>query len=185
MESEPRTEVKYTLRQNMYQVATGVFNTIIKTCIIICAGYHSRNICPYNPNNELNLRLDDNKYKNGNKYINDISIGDHAIIIASGEKSVLLVRITSEAYRKEIPEITIYKKWGHKNKYGREEIELCLTGKNTRNGVTHTEIMVAYVRNVEIVATLNYEEYHDIIDKYTCVRSSITRNRSNLRFINV
>ena len=92
-------EIKWSLRQNMWKVSTGVFNTIQKTNLIICPGYHSQESCP----NNLNDRNLDNK--KGNKYINDISVGDYAIVFACGEKSVLCVRITSEVYKKEIPEI--------------------------------------------------------------------------------
>jgi hypothetical protein len=174
-------EIKWSLRQNMWKVATGIFNTIQLTNVITCPGYHSYDSCPNKPEGELNYNP--NK-KTGNKYINDISIGDYAIIFASGETSALLVRITSKAYRKVIPEITIYKKWGHKNFYDGEEIEVCVTGENTR-AFTHTEIMVAYVRDVEVIKVLNYDEYPDIINKYKKIQTSIIRNRSDLRFINI
>ena len=118
-------EIKWTLRQNMWKVSTGIFNTIKETCVITCPGYHSHKSC------QIPLNLNSNN-KNGNRYVEEISVGDYAIIFASGHKSPLCVRITSEAYRKEINEITIYKKYGHKNKYNTEEVEVCLTGQNTR-----------------------------------------------------
>ena len=179
--SQNNKEIKWSLRQNMWKVATGVFNTVQNTNVIICSGYHSRESCPDDPNERLIL-LPDNR--SGNRYINDIAVGDYAIIFASGEKSVLCVRITSEAYRKEIHEITIYKKWGHKNKYDGDEVEVCLTGNHTRK-FTHTEIMVAYVRDVEVIGILDYNEYYEIIDKYKSLQTSIAQNRSELRFINL
>ena len=103
MPSQTNKEIKWSLRQNMWKVATGVFNTVQNTNLIICSGYHSRESCPDNQNERLILRPDN---RSGNRYINDIAVGDYAIIFASGEKSVLCVRIISEAYRKEIPEIT-------------------------------------------------------------------------------
>ena len=139
-------------------------------------------MCPTIVQNESLILRPDNR--SGNRYINDIAVGDYAIIFASGEKSVLLVRITSEAYRKEIPEITIYKKWGYQNSYGGDEVEVCLTGHQTRE-FTHTEIMVAYVRNVEVVGLLDYNEYYGIINKYKCLQTSIARNWSELRFVKV
>jgi hypothetical protein len=174
-------EIKWSLRQNIWKVASGVFNTIQSTNSIICSGYHSREMCPYNPNERLILTPDN---RSGHRYINDIAIGDYAIIFASGEKSVLCVRITSEAYRKEIPEITIYKKWEHKNFYGGDEVEVCLTGQQTRE-FTHTEIMVAYIRDVEVIGMLDYNEYYGIIDKYKYVQTSIARNWSELRFVKI
>lgn len=174
-------EIKWSLRQNIWKVASGVFNTIQSTNSIICSGYHSREMCPYNPNERLILTPDN---RSGHRYINDISVGDYAIIFASGEKSVLCVRITSEAYRKEIPEITIYKKWEHKNFYGGDEVEVCLTGQQTRE-FTHTEIMVAYIRDVEVIGMLDYNEYYGIIDKYKYVQTSIARNWSDLRFVKI
>ena len=171
-------EIKWSLRQNMWKVATGVFNTIQTTNVIICSGYHSCKSCPDN----LNDRNPDNK--TGNKYINDISVGDYAIVVASGEMSVLCVRITSEVYRKEIPEITIYKKLGYKNSYGTEEVEVCLTGQNTRN-YTHTENMVAYVRDIEVIGRLNPDKYFELINKYKYLQTSIAQNRSELRFIRI
>jgi len=170
-------EVKWTLRQNMWKVSTGIFNTIKETCVITCPGYHSRKSC------QEPLNLNSNN-KNGNRYVEEISVGDYAIIFASGHKAPLCVRITSEAYRKEINEITIYKKYGHKNKYNTEEVEVCLTGQNTRK-FTHTEIIVAYVRDVEIIGILNYEQYYDIINKYKRTMSTIVKNKSELRFIKV
>ena len=170
-------EVKWTLRQNMWKVSTGIFNTIKETCVITCPGYHSRKSC------QEPLNLNSNN-KNGNRYVEEISVGDYAIIFASGEKSVLCVRITSEAYRKEIHEITIYKKWGHKNAYDGDEVEVCLTGSHTRK-FTHTEIMVAYVRDIEVIGILDYNEYYGIIDKYKSLQTSIAQNRSELRFINI
>jgi hypothetical protein len=174
-------EIKWSLRQNMWKVATGVFNTIQSTNVIICNGYHSHDSCPNTPDDQLILRPEN---KNGNKYVNDISVGDYAIVFASGEKSVLCVKITSEAYRKEIPEITVYKKWGHKNCYDSEEVEVCLTGQNTRK-FTHTEIMVAYVRDVEVVGVLDYNEYYSIINKYKFLQTSIAQNRSEMRFVSL
>lgn len=174
-------EIKWSLRQNMWKVATGIFNTIQRTNVIICNGYHSFDSCPDTSDGMVSLRSDN---KNGNRYIRDISIGDYAIIFASGEKSVLCVRITSEAYRKEIPEITIYKKWGHKNSYNTDEVEVCLTGQNKRD-FTHTEIMVAYVRDVEIIGILDHKEYYELINKYKCLQTSIAQNRSDLRFVSV
>ena len=94
-------EIKWSLRQNMWKVATGVFNTVRRTNLIICSGYHSCDSCPDNMDN----RNPNNK--KGNKYIDDIAIGDYAIVFASGERSVLCVRIISEAYKKEIPEVNI------------------------------------------------------------------------------
>lgn len=173
-------EVKWTLRQNMWKVSTGIFNTIKETCIITCPGYHSRESC-INEVDILNLHPNN---KNGNRYIKDISVGDYAIIFDSGHKSPLCVRIISESYRKEINEITIYKKYGHKNKYSTDEVEVCLTGQNKRK-FTHTEIMVAYVRDVEIIGILNYEQYSDIINKYKRTMSTIAKNKSELRFIKV
>lgn len=178
---ETHIEIKWSLRQNMWKVATGIFDTIKKTNVIICPGYHSNESCPKTLNNLLSLNPD-NIY--GNKYINDISIGDYAIIFASGEKSVLCVKIISEAYRKEIPEITIYKQWGYENNYGSEEIEVCLTGKNTRS-FTHTEIMVAYVRDIEVIGIFNRTNYYDIINKYKCLQKSIAQNKSDLRFVGI
>jgi hypothetical protein len=178
--STRKIEVKWTLRQNMWKVSTNIFNTITESCVITCPGYHSREMC----SNEVDsLNLSSNN-KNGNKYIKDISVGDYAIIFASGHKSPLCVQITSEAYRKEINEITIYKKFGHKNKYNTEEVEVCLTGQNTRK-FTHTEIMVAYVRDVKIIGILNYDQYYDIINKYKYTQTTIAKNKSQLRFINV
>ena len=171
-------EIKWSLRQNMWKVATGVFNTIQTTNVIICAGYHSRESCPDN----LNDRNQGNK--TGNKYIDDVSIGDYAIVFASGEMSALCVRIMSEAYKKEIPEITVYKKLGFNNSYGTEEVEVCLTGQNTRK-YTHTENMVAYVRDVEVIGMLNGTEYFEIINKYKYLQTSIARNRSDSRFIRI
>ena len=162
---QEQIEIKWSLRQNMWQVSTGVFNTIQTTNLIISCGYHSYKACGNNQDDLLNLHLDDDN-KNGNKYVNDICVGDYAIIFATGEKSVLCVQITSEAYRKEIPEITVYKKRGHKNRYDSEEIEVCLTGQNTRNNYDNTDIMVAYVRDVEVIGILDYTEYSGIINKY-------------------
>jgi tRNA G37 N-methylase TrmD len=171
-------EIKWSLRQNMWKVATGVFNTVRRTNLIICSGYHSCDSCPdnmddRNPNN-----------KKGNKYIDDIAIGDYAIVFASGERSVLCVRIISEAYKKEIPEVTIYKRSDHRNSYNTEEVEVCLTGNNTRD-YTHTETMVAYVRDIEVVSTLNSDNYFELINKYKCLQTSIAQNRSELRFIRI
>jgi hypothetical protein len=174
-------EIKWSLRQNMWKVATGIFNTIQITNVIISPGYHSYDSCPNNQENQLILHPNN---KTGNKYINDISVGDYAIIFATGETSALCVRITSEAYRKEIPEITIYKKWNHKNYYNSDVVEVCLTGQNTRN-FTHTEIMVGYVRDVEVIKLLDYNEYNIIIDKYKKTQSSININKSDVRFINI
>jgi len=174
-------EIKWSLRQNMWKIATGVFNTIQHTNLIICPGYHSFEACPNNTDNQLNLRESNNQ---GNRYINDIAIGDYAIIFATGEKSVLCVKITSEAYRKEIPEITTYKKWGHKNSYDSDEVEVCLTGQNKRK-FTHTEIMVAYVRDVEVIGILNYNKYCGIINKYKFLQTSIAQNKSEMRFITI
>ena len=174
-------EIKWSLRQNIWKVATGVFNTVQSTNVIICSGYHSRDSCPDDPNERIILRSEN---RSGNRYINDISVGDYAIIFASGEKSVLCVRITSQAYRKEFHEITVYKKWGHKNSYDSDEVEVCLTGCQTRK-FTHTEIMVAYVRDIEVIGILDYNEYYEIIDKYKNLQTSIAQNRSELRFINV
>ena len=176
--SAEQIEIKWSLRQNMWKVATGVFNTIQKTNLIICPGYHSPESCPDN----LNDRNPDNKP--GNKYINDMSVGDYAIVFASGERSVLCVRITSEVYKREIPEITIYKKSGCNNSYGTEEVEVCLTGQNTRN-YTHTETMIAYVRDIEVISMLNENEYFRIINKYKCLQTSIAQNRSNSRFVSI
>lgn len=177
--SQENREIKWSLRQNMWKVATGIFNTVQSTNIIICSGYHSSESCPDDPNERLILRLDN---RSGDRYINDIAVGDYAIVFASGEKSVLCVRITSEAYRKEIPEITIYKKLGHKNFYDSDEVEVCLTGHQVRE-FTHSEIMVAYVRDVEVIGVLDYNEYYGIIDKYKCLQTSIARNWSELRFV--
>ena len=174
-------EIKWSLRQNMWKVATGVFNTVQNTNVIICSGYHSRESSPDDHNERLILRPDN---RSGNRYINDIAVGDYAIIFASGEKSVLCVRITSEAYRKEIPEITVYKRWGYKNFYDGDEVEVCLTGQHTRK-FTHTEIMVAYVRDIEVIGILDYNEYYEIIDNYKSLQTSIAQNRSDSRFIKV
>ena len=171
-------EIKWSLRQNMWKVATGVFNTVRRTNLIICSGYHSCDSCPDNMDN----RNPNNK--KGNKYIDDIAIGDYAIVFASGERSVLCVRIISEAYKKEIPEVTIYKRSDHRNSYNTEEVEVCLTGKNTRD-YTHTETMVAYVRDIEVVSTLNSDNYFELINKYKCLQTSIAQNRSELRFIRI
>jgi len=172
-------EIKWSLRQNMWKISTGVFNTIQETCVITCPGYHSNQSCPDVPS--LEIRAEN---KTGNRYITDISVGDYAIIFESGQKSPLCVRIISEAYRKEIPEITIYKKWGHNNKYNGEEVEVCLTGRNTRK-FTHTEIMVGYVRDVEIIGILDENKYSDIINKYKCLQRSIAENKSLERFIRI
>ena len=171
-------EIKWSLRQNMWKVATCVFNTIQTTNVIICNGYHSSESCPDN----MDARNPNNK--KGNKYIDDIAIGDYAIVFASGERSVLCVRIISEAYKKEIPEITIYKKSDYRNSYGTQEIEVCLTGKNRRD-YTHTETMVAYVRDIEVIGTLNLDKYFELINKYKYLQTSIAQNRSELRFIRV
>ena len=174
-------EIKWSLRQNMWKISTGVLNTVQSTNVIICSGYHSREMCPEDPNESLILRQNN---RSGNRYINDINVGDYAIIFASGEKSVLCVRITSEAYRKEIPEITVYKRWGYKNFYDGDEVEVCLTGQQTRK-FTHTEIMVAYVRDVEVIGILDYNEYYEIINKYKSLQTAIAQNRSDSRFIKV
>jgi len=181
MSTKREIEIKWSLRQNIWKLSTGVFNTIQRTNIIICPGYHSCESCPNDPTGLLHLRTDNKK---GNKYINDISVGDYAIIFATGEKSPLCIRIKSEAYRKEIPEITIYKKWGYKNAYNSEEVEVCLTGQNTRD-FTHTEIMVAYVRDIEVIGIIDCVDYSDIVNKYKCLQTSIAQNKTEVRFINI
>ena len=101
-------EIKWSLRQNMWKVSTGIFNTIQTTKVITCPGYHSREMCPNEFPTETELNENKNN-KTGNRYIKDIKVGDYAIIFVTGEKSPLCVRIKSEPYRKEINEITIYK----------------------------------------------------------------------------
>jgi len=171
-------EIKWRLRQNMWKLSTGVFETIQRTKMITCPGYHSRESCP---EGAITKRPENKK---GNRYINDISIDDYSIIFDSSEKGkMLLVRITSEAYRKEIPEITIYKKLGYKNAYNGDEVEVCLTGQNTRD-FTHSEIMVAYVRDVEVIDILDYTNYSQMYNKYKFLQTSISENKTDERFIN-
>jgi hypothetical protein len=166
-------EVKWSLRQNMGRIATRVFNTVLITNVIVCAGYYSRDRCPYDENGAIILQEGN---RSGNRYINDISVGDYAIIFETGNtRSVLLVLITSNAYRKIIPEISIYKRDG-------ENVEICLTGHQTRQ-FNSSEIMEAYVRDIEVICELEYNEYYAIIEKYKSIQSSIARNWKEERFI--
>ena len=176
------TEIKWSLRQNMWKVSTGIIDTIQTTKVITCPGYHNHDSCPEQ------LRENSNN-KAGNRYINDIKVGDYAMIFVTGEKSPLCVRITSETYRKEIPEITVYKKYGHQNSYNTEEVEVCLTGQNItgrkKRDYTHTEKMVAYVRDVEIIGILDYQIYPELINKYKILQRSIAENKLDCRFITI
>ena len=61
-----------------------------------------------------------------------------------------------QEHKKEIPEITIYKKSDYRNKYGTQEIEVCSTGKNSCD-YTHTETMVAYVRDIEVIGDKQFK----------------------------
>jgi hypothetical protein len=181
------TEIKWSLRQNMWKVSTGIIDTIQTTKVIICPGYHNRESCPEQLIPEELRQKSSNKA--GNRFINDIKVGHYAIIFVTGNKSPLCVRITSETYRKEIPEITIYKKYGHRNSYNTEEVEVCLTGQNItgrkKRDYTHTEKMVAYVRDVEIIGILNYQIYPELINKYKILQRSIAENKLDCRFITI
>ena len=183
-----KIEIKWSLRQYMWKVSTGIFNTIQTTKVITCPGYHSRESCPNEFPTETELNENKNN-KTGNRYIKDIKIGDYAIIFVTGEKSPLCVRITSETYRKEINEITIYKKYGHQNSYNSEEVEVCLTGQNItgrkKRDYTHNEKMIAYVRDVEIIGILNYTNYSELVNKYKILQRSIAENKLDCRFITI
>jgi len=177
----PQHEVKWSLRQSPWAAATNVFNTIRRTNTIICAGYHSRDKCP-----QGDLDLDEQNTK-GNKYVFEMEIGDYAIIFERGNpRTALLVRVSSAAYRKVIPEITIYRKWDHQNpKYPDSDVvEVCLTGHQSRE-FTHSEIMTAYIRDVEVICELDYNTHHAIINTYNSLRTSIIRNAKPERFITI
>lgn len=174
-------EVKWSLRQSPWTVATGVFDTIRSTKLIICSGYHSHDKCP---EGEL---IFDKQNTRGNIYALEIEIGDYAIIFEKGNVyTALLVRISSGVYRKVIPEITIYRKSDHKNQIypNSDVVEVCLTGQQTRE-FTHSETMIAYVRDVEVICELEYIRYYEIIDMYNRLRSSITRLTCSERYITV
>lgn len=183
-----KIEIKWSLRQNMWKVSTGIIDTIETTKVITCPGYHNHESCPNQFPTETELR-ENSSNKAGNRYINDIKIGDYAIIFVTGKKSPLCVRITSETYRKEIPEITIYKKYGHQNSYNTEEVEVCLTGQNItgrkKRHYTHTENLIAYVRDVEIIGILDYQIYSELINKYKILQRSISENKLDCRFITI
>jgi hypothetical protein len=174
-------EVKWSLRQSPWAAATGVFNTIRQTNVIICAGYHSRDICP-----QGDLEFDEQNTK-GNRYALEMEIGDYAIIFERGnQRTALLVRISSRTYRKVIPEITIYRKWEYQNPMypNSDVVEVCLTGHQTCD-FTHSEIMIAYVRDVEVICELDYNTQYAIIETYNSLRTSIIRNTRPERFITI
>jgi hypothetical protein len=61
-------EIKWSLRQNMWKVFTGIFNTIQTIKVITCPGYHSRESCPNEFPTETELNENKNN-KTGNRYI--------------------------------------------------------------------------------------------------------------------
>ena len=73
------TEIKWSLRQNMWKVSTGIIDMIQTTKVIICPGYHNSESCPKEVRPE-ELKINSNN-KTGNRYINNIKIGDYAIYL--------------------------------------------------------------------------------------------------------
>ena len=171
-------EVKWSLRQNQWKVHSRVFDTIQNTKVILCSGYHDENRCDVDMNGDIILNPNNKK---GNNYVNDVNNDDYAIVFENGNKNeALLVKIVSNVYKKVIPEITIYKREGYQNYYNGNEVEVCLTGHNTKK-YTHSEIMHAYVRDIEIIRKINSNE--PIFKKYWKFQSSIQKNHSEERFI--
>jgi len=174
-------EVKWGMRQSPWAVHTCVFNTIEATNIIIAPGYHSEDRCNLTAEGELILDTINVGKNQGNRFINDVNIGDYTIILESGNKTqALLVKITSNTYKKTIPEITVYKRTGYKNKWGGEEVEVCLTGKNTKS-YTHSNCMTAFVRDIEIVRKITESEL--IFKKYWKLQASNTQLKGTERWI--
>lgn len=175
-------EVKWGMRQSPWAVHTCVFNTINATNIIIAPGYHSDDRCQeLTPEGKLILDTGKVVKDQGTRFVNDVNIGDYAIILESGNKThALLVKITSHTYKKTIPEITVYKRTGYKNNWGGEECEVCLTGKNTKS-YTHSNCMTAFVRDIEIVRKITESEI--IFKKYWKLQASITQLKGIERWI--
>jgi len=173
-------DVKWSIRQNQWKVHTRTFDTLEQTKAILCCGYHEAS--RFRIDDEGKLILDPTN-KNGNKFIEAIKIGDYAIIFEKGNRNgAMIVKIISSPYKKTIPEITIYRKTGFQNLYGSDEIEVCLTGKNTKD-FTHSEIMTAFVRDIEIVKRIDRDER--IFNKYWQFQSSIQQNCAIERYMSV
>jgi hypothetical protein len=173
-------DVKWSIRQNPWKVHTKTFDTLEQTKVILCSGYHEASRCRIDDEGKLIL---DPTNKKGNKFIEAIKIGDYAIVFENGNRNeAMIVKIMSEPYKKTIPEITIYRKYDFQNFYRGDEVEVCLTGKNTKD-FTHSEIMTAFVRDIEIVKRIDRDER--IFNKYWQFQSSIQQNCAIERYMSV
>ena len=59
-----------------------------------------------------------------------------------------------------------------------------ITGRKKRY-YKHTKILVAYVRDVEIIGILNYTNFSELVNTYKILQRSIAENKLDCRFITI
>ena len=142
------TYIKWSMRQDPWNVHKNCFKTIENTGIIL-SSFKDKTACD-------SFTLDENDI-----FFTEVDIGDKVIIYEKqNNNNALVVEVTSIPYRKNIPEIKIYRKDGYINDHNTNVVEVCYEKTKTAKEYDSVEDMDAYVRDVKILGyVFNNESY--------------------------
>jgi len=145
--------IKAVIRQNQWKKHTNQFNTISQTKKILYPGHH-----------DIHNRIDENgepifDESRAIREFQQLRSGDYIIDFENGnrDRALLLQVLDDTPIGEEISEMSVYKKKGFVNYYGTNEVQVCLTGHQTKN-YTETEIMRGFTRNIKVIRYIQNTE---------------------------
>eukprot|EP00943_MAST-04B_sp_MAST-4B-sp1_P003085 g3085.t1 len=184
-------EVKKGVRQAMHKKTApngGVFEIVAEEGVITFPGLHEEKTVVRFLRANPTIALQDTALQSNRdwKQLYDLAEGDLICIFENRNKwKAMIARVTSNAPTTKIMTQTIiFRREGYRNQYNSDIVRIQSVNRPIE-GFTYTshEVMVAVVRNVEVVGYI--DSNHPLFQKYWKFQGHILRLRQPCRFINL